>query len=118
LEYFGGQKLTRRLFSIRDSGREVMLKIIKFIVKSFTFWLSIISIGIIIRNILGWDDKNYLLGLLYLLNPMKDPRLALFVNTNSYEEVYKDSLLFYIPLGIVLDLTRLMLNKLLRCKNK
>lgn len=91
----------------------------KRILKSFTFWLALISIFTIIYNISGNDDKNLIFG---LSNPLLSLKIVyiesirpILVNDDSNASgtvfLYIVHFLMYVVTGLILDFIKNKLKK-------
>lgn len=79
----------------------------KRVIKTFTFWLIIISIIIIIFSIAGLDDKNILIiglnPLMYILAYTEPFRSAVWVNDSPSMLMYAIYLVSFIICGGIID---------------
>lgn len=89
------------------------MKPIRFLMKSFRFWLVLISFFVIIINISGNDDYNMLLAIFSPLVWLYESSLFVRKADISITVVYLTTLAFWYLVGFILDrlLQKLRKNK-------
>jgi hypothetical protein len=81
------------------------------IIKSFKFWLSIISLGVCLYNWFGYDDKNILLYLIsfpnllfHLAESIYQP-IRFYAIHDLYFAVYFINIFYWFLVGLIIDFT-------------
>ncbi|MDF2607555.1 MAG: hypothetical protein K0S34_1751 [Bacillales bacterium] len=84
----------------------------KNILKSYTFWLTLITLTVIYINNKGKDDYNILLFLISQLNLLMHsikyfyPKFEFAVDYNLIKEIYYINLVYWISTGLIFDLIK------------
>jgi hypothetical protein len=85
--------------------------------KRFALWLTFIAIGVCFFNWLGHDDKNILLYLInvpnflyYLVGSFYEP-FKLFAMYDLYLKVYLITILYWLFIGLIVDIAFIKLKK-------